>query len=126
MYLIDTNIFIEGLLEQGKSSRVEEFLSITETNEIFVSDFSLYSIGIILHRLNKNESFETFLKNVIIDRISVLKLDLEDLLTINKTIKQFNLDFDDAYQYLVAKKNNLKLVTFDLDFKSTDLVVTSI
>jgi len=34
------------------------------------------------------------------------------------TAKQkYNLDFDDAYQYVMAKTYNLRLVTMDMDFK---------
>ena len=32
----------------------------------------------------------------------------------------FRLDFDDAYQYVVAEKYNLALVSFDADFDRTD------
>lgn len=32
----------------------------------------------------------------------------------------FHLDFDDAYQYVVAEKFNLTLVSFDTDFDRTD------
>ena len=35
--------------------------------------------------------------------------------------KKFSLDFDDAYQYVSAQKNELKLVSFDTDFDKTDL-----
>lgn len=34
--------------------------------------------------------------------------------------KQFNLDFDDAYQYKVAEKYNLKIISFDSDFGRTE------
>ncbi len=32
---------------------------------------------------------------------------------------QFGLDFDDAYQYVVAEKYGLTLVSFDADFDRT-------
>ena len=32
----------------------------------------------------------------------------------------FNLDFDDAYQYTIAAKYNLTIVSFDADFDRTD------
>ena len=61
MYLLDTNIYLEVLLEQKKYQEVK---SISES---------------------------------------------------------FNLDFDDSYQYVIAKTYNLLLVTFDSDFDKTDL-----
>ncbi|MFZ8805855.1 MAG: PIN domain-containing protein [Candidatus Calescibacterium sp.] len=35
--------------------------------------------------------------------------------------KRFNLDFDDAYQYVVAEKYNLTIISFDSDFDRTEL-----
>jgi len=32
----------------------------------------------------------------------------------------FNLDFDDAYQYTIAGKYDLTIVSFDADFDRTD------
>ena len=125
MYLIDTNIFLEILLKQDRSSKAKEYLASINEEQIFISDFSVYSIGIILNKLNRLNSFELFLKGIIIDGIPILSLSSEDLLNINIITKDYNLDFDDAYQYLVAKKNNLNLVTFDSDFQKTDLSVTA-
>jgi predicted nucleic acid-binding protein len=33
---------------------------------------------------------------------------------------RYNLDFDDAYQYITAEKNDLTLVSFDADFDRTE------
>jgi len=35
-------------------------------------------------------------------------------------VKQFNLDFDDAYQYVAAEKHNLAIVSFDSNFDRTE------
>ena len=37
--------------------------------------------------------------------------------------KKFNLDFDYTYQYLIAKKYNLKIVSFDKGFNKTDTII---
>jgi predicted nucleic acid-binding protein len=34
--------------------------------------------------------------------------------------KKFNLDFDDAYQYTLAEKNDFFVVSFDSDFDRTE------
>jgi len=39
--------------------------------------------------------------------------------TVIKSARKFNLDFDDAYQYVVAEKNNLEIISFDGDFDRT-------
>ena len=44
MYLVDTNIFLETLLDQDKSAEVQSFLRSIDLNIIFMTDFSLYSI----------------------------------------------------------------------------------
>ena len=66
MYLVDTNIWLERLLDQDKSEEVGRFLDIV------------------------------------------------------KVIEKYNLDFDDAYQYVTATKSNLLLVSFDSDFDRTE------
>ena len=53
MYLVDTNIWLERLLDQAKSEEVGRFLSDTPPNQLIISDFSLHSIGVILDRLDK-------------------------------------------------------------------------
>jgi hypothetical protein len=34
--------------------------------------------------------------------------------------QRFNLDFDDAYQYTVAEKHGLEIISFDNDFDRTE------
>lgn len=48
-------------------------------------------------------------------------LEVSKTLEIKSVSEKFNLDFDDSYQYLVAKKYNLQLISFDKDFDKTDL-----
>ena len=49
-YLVDTNIWLERLLDQDKSEIVSKFLSTIPLDQIFISDFSLHSIGVIFSR----------------------------------------------------------------------------
>jgi predicted nucleic acid-binding protein len=42
-----------------------------------------------------------------------------DHFKIIEAIENYSLDFDDAYQYVAAKKMNLKLISFDSDFNKT-------
>lgn len=121
MYLADTNIFLEALLEQKRSDEVEEFLQSVDLDTIFITDFSLHSIGIVLFNRGKYASFTSFLEDIIVGGIHILSLSLEDLKTLNLLVQKFNLDFDDAYQYAVAEKYNLQIVSFDRDFDQTDM-----
>jgi PIN domain nuclease of toxin-antitoxin system len=72
MYLLDTNIFLEILLDQEKSSKCKRFL-LSNENQIFISNFSLHSIGVILFRYKKIKIFNFFVEDVI-SKIRVLNL----------------------------------------------------
>ena len=120
MYLVDTNIFLQALLRQERTTEVQSFLQSVDLNTIFITDFSLYSIGIALFRLKNFTLFTRFVEDMIVDGIPILSLTLRDLKTLNQPIQKFNLDFDDAYQYTAAVRYNLQLISFDRDFDQTD------
>ena len=120
MYLADTNIFLEALLRQDRTADVRSFLESINLSTIFMTDLSLHSIGIILFRLRKFALFAPFLDEIVVDGIGIRSLDPEDLKTLDRLVQQFNLDFDDAYQYAVAEKFDLQLISFDKDFDRTE------
>ena len=121
MYLVDTNIFLEVMLEQKEADTVKDFLQRIDNAGIYISDFSLHSIGIILFRLKKGEVFNQFLNDIAIDTgVHIISLEPQDLLRIVEVVKRYNLDFDDAYQYLVAEKFGLQIVSLDSNFDRAD------
>jgi predicted nucleic acid-binding protein len=115
MYLVDTNIFLEILLTQEKKDACRKFLE-SNVGSLHISDFSLHSIGVILFRNNKEEFFKKLLKDIIpnLEITTLPKMSYEDLAEVKNKL---GLDFDDAYQYQVAKERDLKIVTMDKDFK---------
>jgi predicted nucleic acid-binding protein len=119
VYLVDTNVFLEGLLEQDKVETVSTFFQKTDLGEMFISDLSLHSIGIILFKLQKHKLFDSFLEDLVIDGIGVISLKPHELKRLGTISQEFRLDFDDAYQYAVAEKYNYTLVSFDSDFDNT-------
>jgi predicted nucleic acid-binding protein len=121
MYLIDTNIFLEGLLEQEKAESVRYFFQAVDMEKTFMTDLALHSIGIILFRLEKYELFTSFVEDMIINGMEILSSSPEDLMKLDRTAQQYNLDFDDAYQYMLAEKHQLQLISFDKDFDSTKI-----
>ena len=121
MYLIDTNIFLEGLLEQEKAESVRYFFQAVDIEKTFMTDLALHSIGIILFRLEKYELFTSFVEDMIINGMEILSSSPEDLMKLDRTAQQYNLDFDDAYQYMLAEKHQLQLISFDKDFDSTKI-----
>ena len=114
---MDTNVWLERLLGQEKSDIAGKFFDITPTNKLFVSDFSMHSIGVILSRLKKYEVFEKFLEDLFINgQIELLVLETFELLDVISNIQKYKLDFDDSYQLSVAQKYDLVLISFDKDF----------
>jgi predicted nucleic acid-binding protein len=118
-YLVDTNVWLERLLDQEKSDIASKFFDSSPIDSLFVSDFSIHSIGVILSRLKKYDVLEKFLNDLFINgQIDLLSLYSVDLLDVIENIKKFKLDFDDSYQYTVAQKFDLTIVTFDKDFNA--------
>lgn len=122
MYLVDTNVWLERLLEQERTEDVGNFLNNVSGEHLYITDFTLHSIGVVLHRLNKIDALLKFVEDVFVDGgVTLVHLKPEDTGRLIAIITQFNLDFDDAYQYLAAEKYELRLVSFDGDFDRTGL-----
>ncbi len=122
MYLVDSNVWLELLLEQERAEEVVQFLQIVGTDELWITEFTIYSIGIIMTRLNKDEIFEDFLSDVLEDSgVKRVCLSIGDLKQVIQVARKFRLDFDDAYQYVAAEKNDLCLVSFDADFDRSEM-----
>ena len=115
MYLIDTNIFLEILLSQKQKDICKEFLS-SNIEHIYISDFSLHSIGVILFRNNKETVFNKFVEDII-QKIKILTLSEELYSDLGEVKEEFGLDFDDAYQFKIAEEYGLSIVTQDKDFE---------
>lgn len=116
-YLVDTNVWLERLLDQEKSEVASKFFDLFPVYELFVSDFSIHSIGVILSRLKKFDVFEKFINDLFVNgQIEQLSLDAIGLLEVIANIQKFKLDFDDSYQFCIAQKYDLTIITFDKDF----------
>lgn len=121
VFLVDTNVWLELLLEQERAEEVRDFLSTIETNLLTLTDFTIYSIGIILTRLGKDQLFSEFTADTLEQgEVTSLRLNIADMRDLLAVGQQFRLDFDDAYQYLSAEKHGFVLVSFDSDFDRTD------
>jgi len=66
MYLLDTNIFLELFLDQDKADDVERLLRTAPKERLHISEFSLYSVGIILFRCKLFDVFVRFVEDLII------------------------------------------------------------
>jgi predicted nucleic acid-binding protein len=119
--LIDTNIFLEVILEQAKAEEAQALLVKTEEHEFFISDYALHSIGLLLFRRKQPHMFQEFVNDMMFQAgIMVASLSVEDMVSVIEAAQRFGLDFDDAYQYAVAEKYRLTIVSFDADFDHTE------
>ena len=121
IYLLDTNIWLERLLEQERSQEVGLFLSKIDSNFLIMTDFSLHSIGVILDRLKKHNILLKFVNDVFVHgSVHLATVPPVNMNRMVEIMNKFKLDFDDAYQYVVAESYNAVIVSFDKDFDNTD------
>lgn len=119
--LLDTNVFLEIILSQERANEAKELLLKAGQHEFFITDYSLHSVGLLLFRRKQHEAFRAFVVDVLLDGgIGLLSLKSDEMETVISTSQKFGLDFDDAYQYAVADRHDLVLISFDTDFQRTD------
>lgn len=119
MYLLDTNILLELLLQREHASVVIQILQAPDIN-CSISDFSFHSIGLFLFNKNKKDLYLRFAKDMFKPGgLRILSLLPEYLPELAQASDSYGLDFDDAYQYALAKSQNLTLLSYDNDFNKT-------
>jgi hypothetical protein len=121
VYLVDTNVWLERLLEQTSSHEVGQFLERTPAQDIFLTDFGFHSLAVVLTRLNRTGALLEFVRDAFIDgAVQLVRLEPQDTSRLVEVISRFSFDFDDAYQYVAAERHNLTIVSFDADFDRTE------
>lgn len=121
MYLLDTNIWLERLLDQAQSTIVGQLLDRLPTEQMCMTDFTLHSLGVILNRLGQRDIFTVFVQDVLIDGgVALTSLPSTSMHRVVAVMSQFSLDFDDAYQYVAAERANVGIISFDAHFDQTD------
>lgn len=121
MILVDTNIFLEILLKRKKSEICKTYLD-SNASALFISDFSLHSLGLILLKSNALDVLRKFL-NDSFPAIRILTLPISSYESLIAAAQKFSLDFDDAYQHAIAKNFSLKIARW---IKTFDESMTSI
>ena len=113
--VVDTNIFLEILLNQPATKKCQDFLN-NDAGAAWISDFSLHSIGVLLFRRGRAELFRRFIKDML-PVLAILTLSNAGYDEVITTRDKFGLDFDDAYQFCIAKESGLAIATQDKDFE---------
>ena len=120
MYLLDTNILVEFVLDQQKADEVGEFLRVIPPEQIFFTEFSLYSMSILLVRRKRYDTLTRILDDLFAPGgVQIIRVRPMDIKNVARVTKELDLDFDDAYQYVAAEIFNLELISFDKDFDRT-------
>ena len=114
-FLFDTNIFLEILLDQEKKEECKKQLN-ENIGNIYLSDFSLHSIGVILLKKKKLKIFDEFLRDIL-PHSTILTLSKERYSKITSFASKYKMDFDDTYQSLIAIEFEIGLKTMDTDFR---------
>jgi predicted nucleic acid-binding protein len=121
-FLIDSSVWLEILLEQDGHEAARALLERMAPGEAVMSEFSLYSIGIILTRHGRGEDYELFMEETVgSGSVERARLDLGALRKLSTVMEEEGLDFDDAYQYVAAERFDLEIVSFDDDVDRTSI-----
>jgi hypothetical protein len=120
--LLDSSVLLEFLLNQERAEEVARFFNETLEAGLYVTDFSVHAVAIILVRKKRAEMLAKFVDDLFFIRgAQVIRFDLDDVAAVAARATALGLDFDDAYQYVAAEKHSLTLVSFDADFDRTEL-----
>ncbi|MCW5970605.1 MAG: PIN domain-containing protein [Blastocatellales bacterium] len=90
------------------------------SNQLFITDFAFHSICVILTRLKRTATLRDFVEDVFINgAVTLASIKPEDTKSLIDAMDKYNLDFDDAYQYVAAEQDDLIIVSFDEDLDRT-------
>ena len=122
MILLDTNIFLELLLDQKRAGECEGLLELVSKGqaEATVTHFTVHAVEAILRDA---EGLATFLRNLEHSvGLTIYDTSLTEEMAAALMSQKIGLDFDDALQYYAAKKLGVDaLVSFDEHFDKLDL-----
>ena len=122
MILVDTNVFLELMLNQKQAESCRQFLEAISSGRIeaVISRFSIHAIE---SAIRAPEVLTTFIVNI--DNSTgmyVYETNNSDELAASLLMKETGLDFDDALKYFIAKKTGSSaIVSFDRHFDKMDL-----
>ena len=100
--------------DEPASRRCQDFLD-QDTSASSISDFSLHSLGVLLFRRGRVELFRQSIADTL-PELTILGLSASAYSELIVAQQKFNLDFDDSYQFCVARENGLAIATQDKDF----------
>jgi len=125
MYLLDTNIFLEIMLSRPRKDVCKRLLNIFMKGEEtgLITDFSVYSIMVIMSGFAKFEHLKTFLTSLSAYKgLSIYTTTLSDKVRAADICLKETLDIDDSIQYSTALACSVKgIVSFDKHFDGLEI-----
>ena len=125
MYFIDTNIFLDYLLDRRYGQDCEKLFKKLESGEFsaITSGFCIHTIEITLINLNKKTELQNFLRYLVfLEKLYIYHTALTDELQVIGKLEKTKLDFEDGLQYFVAKQFKCKaIISFDKHFDGLEI-----
>ena len=121
MKLIDSNIFLEVLLDQSKSENCEKFLNKIAANkeQAIITDFTVDAICVVLGRETKNPKLIRQFLTSLFGYVGLKNYitTIQDKFLATKLMEEQMLDFDDALTLQAVYSNNIRqIVSYDKHF----------
>ncbi|HET6251164.1 MAG TPA: PIN domain-containing protein [Tepidisphaeraceae bacterium] len=118
--MLDTNCFIQIVRSRPDAPQVQALLDGIPRARLFVTDFTVHSIGVVMARFKQVGGYTAFLSGLGVGQeLAIVQVEFSRLNQIANACVTHALDFDDAYQYVAAELHGLKLVSLDADFDRT-------
>jgi predicted nucleic acid-binding protein len=117
--LVDTNVFLELLLNQAKAADCASFLERIEQGQSqgFVTDFTIHSLAVILERTGHGSMLPQLFASLSAFRgLTVLHASLSEQSDVAAFAIEVGLDFDDGYQAYFAHRMNVPIISYDHHF----------
>ncbi len=125
MHLVDTNVFLEVMLSGPRKNVCKRFLNLLGKGEKkgIITDFSVYSIMIIMGGFMKKRELRTFLTSLSAYKgLNIYTTTLREKVKAVDASVEKGLDIDDSIQYSVALTLGVKgIVSFDKHFNGLDI-----
>src|SRR5205823_410851 len=101
------------------AAEADELIRAAPPSSLASTDFVVHTLGIVLAAMKKVDAFRRILDDLARRKVWTLHLAPSDLYTVIDRMSALKLDFDDAFQYLVAEREDLTIVSLDADFDRT-------
>jgi predicted nucleic acid-binding protein len=119
-FLLDTNCWMQLARRRERYEEVAQLLREVPSEAICISDYALHSLINITRRHKMLAELPAFIaKSGFGNTVAVIGVAPQSIREVVDVIGTHQLDVDDAYQYVAAQLNGLRLVSLDTDFDRT-------